>query len=42
VDEVARRVAADRPGEGVSKWDLDTPALCVDLDRLEQNIACLA
>lgn len=26
-------------GTGISKWDLDTPALCVDLDRLEQNIA---
>jgi D-serine deaminase-like pyridoxal phosphate-dependent protein len=24
---------------GISKWDLDTPALCVDLDRLEQNIS---
>jgi 3-hydroxy-D-aspartate aldolase len=24
---------------GTSKWDLDTPALCVDLDRLEANIA---
>jgi D-serine deaminase-like pyridoxal phosphate-dependent protein len=24
---------------GVSKWDLDTPALCVDLDKLERNIA---
>jgi D-serine deaminase-like pyridoxal phosphate-dependent protein len=24
---------------GISKWDLDTPALCVDLDRLEANIA---
>jgi D-serine deaminase-like pyridoxal phosphate-dependent protein len=24
---------------GISKWDLDTPALCVDLDKLEQNIA---
>jgi D-serine deaminase-like pyridoxal phosphate-dependent protein len=24
---------------GLSKWDLDTPALCVDLDTLEQNIA---
>ena len=24
---------------GISKWDLDTPALCVDLDRLEGNIA---
>jgi D-serine deaminase-like pyridoxal phosphate-dependent protein len=23
---------------GTSKWDLDTPALCVDLDRLERNI----
>jgi D-serine deaminase-like pyridoxal phosphate-dependent protein len=23
---------------GVSKWDLDTPALCVDLDKLERNI----
>jgi 3-hydroxy-D-aspartate aldolase len=26
---------------GVSKPDLDTPALCVDLDRLEQNIAAM-
>jgi D-serine deaminase-like pyridoxal phosphate-dependent protein len=24
---------------GLSKWELDTPALCVDLDRLETNIA---
>jgi 3-hydroxy-D-aspartate aldolase len=24
---------------GVSKWELDTPALCVDLDRMEGNIA---
>jgi D-serine deaminase-like pyridoxal phosphate-dependent protein len=24
---------------GISKWDLDTPALCVDLDKMEQNIA---
>ena len=23
----------------VSKWELDTPALCVDLDKMEQNIA---
>ena len=23
---------------GLSKWDLDTPALCVDLDKLEGNI----
>lgn len=26
---------------GRSKWDLDTPALCVDLDRLDANIAAL-
>ena len=25
-------------GVGVSKWELDTPALCVDLDTLDQNI----
>jgi D-serine deaminase-like pyridoxal phosphate-dependent protein len=24
---------------GISKWDLDTPALCVALDKLERNIA---
>ena len=24
---------------GMSKWDLDTPALCVDLDKMEANIA---
>ena len=23
---------------GISKWDLDTPCLCVDLDRLEGNL----
>ncbi len=26
---------------GRSKWDLDTPALCVDLDKLEQNLATM-
>jgi D-serine deaminase-like pyridoxal phosphate-dependent protein len=26
---------------GISKWDLDTPALCVDLDAFERNIATL-
>jgi D-serine deaminase-like pyridoxal phosphate-dependent protein len=35
--EARATAAADRL-TGVSKWDLDTPALCVDLDRLEQNI----
>ncbi len=29
----------DTADVGISKWDLDTPALCVDLDRLERNIA---
>ena len=38
VDDVSGRLAAPA-GAAVSKWDLDTPALCVDLDRLEQNIA---
>jgi D-serine deaminase-like pyridoxal phosphate-dependent protein len=35
----ARAAAGDLTG--VSKWDLDTPALCVDLDKLEQNIAAM-
>ena len=26
---------------GMSKWDLDTPVLCVDLDKLEANIATM-
>ncbi|MPY90323.1 MAG: DSD1 family PLP-dependent enzyme [Luteitalea sp.] len=37
-----RAVTADdvvKPG--VSKWDLDTPALCLDLDAMEQNIATM-
>jgi 3-hydroxy-D-aspartate aldolase len=33
----ARPVTPMQPG--ISKWDLDTPALCVDLDKLERNIA---
>jgi D-serine deaminase-like pyridoxal phosphate-dependent protein len=37
--EVASRLTGSQAGVGISKWDLDTPALCVDLDRLEQNIA---
>ncbi len=27
------------PAIGMSKWDLDTPALLIDLDKLEHNIA---
>jgi D-serine deaminase-like pyridoxal phosphate-dependent protein len=36
-----RARAADGTAVGVSKWELDTPALCVDLDRLEANIAAM-
>ena len=30
-----------KAARGVSKWDLDTPALVLDLDKLEQNIAAM-
>jgi D-serine deaminase-like pyridoxal phosphate-dependent protein len=30
--------ADDQARPGISKWDLDTPALCVDLDKLDRNI----
>lgn len=30
---------AARPG--VSKWELDTPALCVDLDKMEANVGVM-
>ena len=33
--------AAEESAIGMSKWDLDTPALCVDLDKFEQNLATL-
>jgi D-serine deaminase-like pyridoxal phosphate-dependent protein len=36
-----RQREADNTLTGVSKWDLDTPALCVDLDALEQNLATM-
>src|SRR5919112_4800456 len=26
---------------GVAKWELDTPALCVDLDKMEKNVATM-
>src|SRR5262245_21994319 len=26
---------------GISKWELDTPALCLDLDKFEKNIATM-
>ena len=36
-----RALAANEKATGVSKWDLDTPALCVDLDKLKQNLATM-
>ncbi len=36
-----RARAADDKLTGVSKWELDTPALCVDLDKLTENIATM-
>jgi D-serine deaminase-like pyridoxal phosphate-dependent protein len=31
----------EHPSVGTSKWELDTPALCVDLDTFERNIAAM-
>ena len=36
--EMSALASAGRLEVGISKWDLDTPALCVDLDKLEQNL----
>jgi D-serine deaminase-like pyridoxal phosphate-dependent protein len=33
--------AADDTLTGVSKWDLETPALCVDLDAFERNLGTM-
>jgi D-serine deaminase-like pyridoxal phosphate-dependent protein len=38
-DEVDAQFARGESAVGISKWDLDTPALCVDLAKLERNIA---
>lgn len=38
-DQVERQLASGSVGAGTSKWEIDTPALCVDLDRLERNVA---
>ena len=36
----AREVhTAGETRKGISKWDLDTPALCLDLDAMERNVA---
>ena len=39
--EMRSKAVDTKMGVGVSKWELDTPALCVDLDKLEQNIATM-
>src|SRR5712691_7028029 len=39
--ERERAMAGAERTIGMSKWDLDTPALCVDLDKLERNIAAM-
>jgi len=36
--EMQRKASGGSISERISKWELDTPALCVDLDKLEQNI----
>lgn len=36
--EMRRQAPGGRVEAGISKWDLDTPCLCVDLDRLEVNL----
>jgi len=37
--EMRATAVNDMAKPGVSKWELDTPALCVDLDKLEKNVA---
>ena len=41
VDEVEKRLDAQNPIEGVEKQDLPTPALLLDLNRLENNLATM-
>jgi D-serine deaminase-like pyridoxal phosphate-dependent protein len=37
-DDIRARSEGETVQVGISKWDLDTPALCVDLDAMEANI----
>ena len=39
--EMRAKAVDTKMGVGVSKWELDTPALCVDLDKLDHNIATM-
>jgi 3-hydroxy-D-aspartate aldolase len=36
-----RATVSENVKPGISKWELDTPALCVDLDKMEQNVAAM-
>ena len=36
--EMRQQAVNDRIEVVISKWDLDTPCLCVDLDRLDRNL----
>ena len=36
--EMRQQSVDDRLEVGISKWDLDSPCLCVDLDKLEGNL----
>ena len=37
--EMRATAVNNRPKPGISKWEIDTPALLVDLDKMEANIA---
>jgi hypothetical protein len=37
--EMLSTAVNNRAKPGISKWELDTPALLVDLDKMEANIA---
>jgi 3-hydroxy-D-aspartate aldolase len=39
--EVRAVSGSERVAPGISKWDLETPALCVDLDAMEKNVASM-
>lgn len=39
--EVKALATGDVVKPGLSKWDLDTPSLCVDLDAMERNVATM-
>jgi 3-hydroxy-D-aspartate aldolase len=40
-EELRAMTINEKVKPGVAKWDLDTPALCVDLDKMEKNVATM-